>query len=165
MIYKIEVNYLVFNYDALSDPDKIKVIVGEAISNFLMNTHEFNDKLFSKLINQDQKTTELLYIKEKDIVISDGQSLEGLLLEFYSENEDKKNLIANINTILPNLVIKIPQWTEAVLEINNLELEFAVYPCLSKYKEKVVYFKSGAQNVASRLISDSNSISDYFYIS
>jgi hypothetical protein len=162
--FEVTDDYLVFNYDALSDPDKIKVIVGEAISNFLMNTPEFNDKLFSKLINQDQKTTELLYIKEKDIVISDGQSLEGLLLEFYSENEDKKNLIANINTILPNLVIKIPQWTEAVLEINNLELEFAVYPCLSKYKEKVVYFKSGAQNVASRLISDSNSISDYLPI-
>ena len=107
----VAVDNLDFNYDNLSNHDKIKVIVGEAISNYLINNPSFNDKLFSKLINQENKTTELLFIKEKDNVFSNGKSLEGLLLEFYSENQDKKDLIANINTLLPNLVIKIPQWT------------------------------------------------------
>jgi hypothetical protein len=137
-INEVAVDNLEFNYENLSSQDKIKVIVGEAVSNFLINNPTFNDKLFSKLVNQQKKTTELLYIKEKNDMFSDGKSLENLLLEFYATNQDKKNLITNINTLLPNLVIKIPQWTEAVLGNNDLELEFAVYPCLTKYKERVV---------------------------
>jgi|GEM_PF-6067218 hypothetical protein len=160
----VAVDNLDFNYDNLSNHDKIKVIVGEAISNYLINNPSFNDKLFSKLINQENKTTELLFIKEKDNVFSNGKSLEGLLLEFYSENQDKKDLIANINTLLPNLVIKIPQWTEAVLGNNDLKLEFAVYPCLTKYKERGVYYKNGKQNLAGRIGGGSISISDYLPI-
>ena len=53
----VAVDNLDFNYDNLSNHDKIKVIVGEAISNYLINNPSFNDKLFSKLINQENKTT------------------------------------------------------------------------------------------------------------
>ena len=161
---EVTVDDLDFNYDNLSNQDKIKVVVGEAISSLLINNPTFNDKLFSKLINLENKTTEILYIKQKDNLFSDGKSLEDLLLEFHTKNEGKKNLITNINTLLPNLAIKIPQWTEAVLGNNELELEFAVYPCLTKYKEKVVYFKSGTQNLANRSVSNSNVVSNYLPI-
>jgi hypothetical protein len=163
-INEVAVDNLEFNYENLSSQDKIKVIVGEAVSNFLINNPTFNDKLFSKLVNQQKKTTELLYIKEKNDMFSDGKSLENLLLEFYATNQDKKNLITNINTLLPNLVIKIPQWTEAVLGNNDLELEFAVYPCLTKYKERVVYYKNGKQNLANKSINNSNVVSEYLPI-
>lgn len=97
-------------------------------------------------------------------MFSDGKSLENLLLAFYATNQDKKNLITNINTLLPNLVIKIPQWTEAVLGNNDLELEFAVYPCLIKYKERVVYYKNDKQNLANKSINNSNVVSKYLSI-
>ena len=164
-VNEVSVDNLDFNYDNLSSQDKIKVIVGEAISEFLINSPTFNDKLFSKLITQENKTTELLFVKEKDDVFSNGKSLENLLLEFYANNQDKKNLINNINTLLPNLVIKIPQWTEAILDNNDLELEFAVYPCLTGFKEGIVYYRMGNQKISSNKSNNgSNVVSSYLQI-
>lgn len=54
-INEVAVDNLEFNYENLSSQDKIKVIVGEAVSNFLLNNPTFNDKLFSKLVNQQKK--------------------------------------------------------------------------------------------------------------
>ena len=159
---EVATDKLDFKYENLSEQDKIKVIVGEAISNFLIENPNFNDKLFSKLISSENKTKELLFIKEKDENFSNGKSLENLLLEYYENNLSKKNLISNINTILPNLVIKIPDWTEAVLGNNELKLEFAVYPCITTYKEKVIYYKQG--KMMSKSNTNSSTISDYLPI-
>lgn len=164
-INQVSVDNLNFTYNELSDADKIKVIVGEAISSFLINSPSFNDKLFSKLINQEHKTTELLYIKEKDNLFSDGKSLDNLLLEFYSNDKDKRSLISNINTILPNLVIKIPEWTEIVLGDDRFDLKFAVYPCLTTYKRRELYFKQSTANFTKSSKSNtSNIVAQYLAI-
>ena len=152
---EVAINKIDFDYNNLSNHDKIKVIVGQAISNFLINNPAFNDKLFSKLISAENKTIELLYIKEKDYEFSNGKSLENLLLEFYADNQDKKNLISSINTLLPNLAIKIPEWTEAVLGNNDLDLAFAVYPCVINYKRQNIYHKNG------KMMSSKNSTNNY----
>lgn len=134
-----------FDYINLSSQDKIKVIVGEAISYLLANNPRFSNKLFSKLISEQNKTTELLFVLEKDVIFSDRKSLEAMLLEFYSKDQDKLALIKNINVLLPNLVIKIPQWTDIVLGDSNLNLDFAVYPSLITNQETIIYFKNGKQ--------------------
>ena len=152
---EVAIDKIDFDYNNLSNHDKIKVIVGQAISNFLINNPAFNDKLFSKLISAENKTIELLYIKEKDYEFSNGKSLENLLLEFYADNQDKKNLISSINTLLPNLAIKIPEWTEAVLGNNDLDLAFAVYPCVVNYKRQNIYHKNG------KMMSSKNSTNNY----
>ncbi|MBL4886954.1 MAG: hypothetical protein JKZ03_00470 [Flavobacteriaceae bacterium] len=161
---EVAIDNLNFVYNSLSDEDKIKVIVGEAVSSYLVNSNTFNDKLFSKLITTENKTKELLYIKEKDIVFGDGKSLENLLLEFYNDDENKKNLISSINTILPNLVLKISEWAEVVLDNENLDLEFAVYPCITKYRERGVYFRNGQMSMARNTGITSNVVSNYLPI-
>lgn len=157
----VVIDDLVFNYSTLSDEDKIKVIVGEAVSNYLITNPNFNNKLFSKLVTSENKTIEFLYIKEKDLIFSNGKSFENLLLDYYSNDNSKKELILSINTKLPSLVIKIPEWVEFVLGNNNLELEFAVYPCLSSHKS-TIHFRNGQIN--QNKSTSTGSISEYLPI-
>lgn len=154
---------IVFNYSTLSDEDKIKVIVGEAVSNYLITNTNFNDKLFSKLITTENKTKEFLYIKEKDLNFSNGKSFENLLLDYYSNDNTKKELILSINSKLPNLVIKISEWVEAVLGNNNLNLEYAVYPCLTNHNNNIYYRNGNIHQTKSTLIG-SNIVSEYLPI-
>lgn len=137
---QVKQDELQVTYEQLSSQDKIKVLVSEAASNFLLEDSDFNEEFFSKLINSEFKTKEFIYIKEKDQNISNSQTLEEMLLLYFEDNETKLNLIKSINTILPNLVIKIPEWTEVLLNRTDLDLEFAVYPCISKYRSNPIFF-------------------------
>ncbi len=140
-----------FIYKDLSKQDKIKVIVAEAISYYIANNSSFNKKIFSQLLTKQNKTTELLFVLKKDAVFSNGKSLEQFLLEFYFGDQNKIELIKNINNLLPNLVVKLPQWTEVVLQNNSLELEFAIFPSVISQQEKTIYFKSGKAFVVNKV--------------
>lgn len=160
----VAVDELNYNYNTLSDQDKIKVLVGNAVSDYLINNNAFNDRLFAELITPDNKTREFLYIKEKDNLFVNGKSFEDLILDFYINDEAKRNLIAGINTTIPNLVIKISEWTEVVLGDPSLDLEFAVYPCILDYRKSGILFKDGAARTNAAPKNNSNVVSQYLPI-
>ena len=148
----------------LSEVDQIKMMFGEAISNYLLKDAKFKDQLFSRLITADNQTKELLYIKEKDRTFMGGSTLEELLKDYYRDDSNKLSLLDKVNTVLPNLVIKIPDWAEAVLGKEDLKLEFAVYPSVTDRSKNGFYYKDGQLVASNPDKKGANIISEYLPI-
>ncbi|QTD36270.1 hypothetical protein JL193_08830 [Polaribacter batillariae] len=124
-----EFNYNLNNYEV---QDKVKIAVGEALNNLLINSQDFRETIIKHLIN-DKKAKELLYIQNKNLVFENGKTLENLILSEFQINSEKYNLIKQIENVIPNLVIKIPDWANIIFEnVSTYDgLEFSIYPGLN----------------------------------
>ncbi|TXD55923.1 hypothetical protein ES044_17595 [Polaribacter sp. IC066] len=152
-----EFNYNLNNYEV---QDKIKIVVGEALNNLLINSHVFRGKIIEHLISDNKKTKELLYIRNKNLVFENGKTLENLILNEFEINSEKYNLIKQIEVVIPNLVIKIPDWANIIFEnISTYDgLEFSIYPGLNT--KNSFYFN---QRKTEKIIS-TTTLADYIPI-
>lgn len=119
--------------------------MGESLENLLISDKEYAREFLNELVDNN-KTKEFLYAKKKGTTANksfhsknSGKSLESLLINHISEGltQNKGNsserqkrifLIQRAENILPNLVIKIPDWANVILEnIDAEKLDYAVY--------------------------------------
>ncbi|MDC1472065.1 hypothetical protein N8354_02875 [Flavobacteriaceae bacterium] len=142
-IHKLETEY---DFNSFSKEDQLKITIGESLENLLISDKEYARDFLHKLVDNN-KTKEFLYIEKKNVSANktarsknSEKSLESLLISHIYSNSSTQNkgnssekqkrisLIERAETILPNLVIKIPDWANVVLENVDLEkLDYAVY--------------------------------------
>lgn len=167
-IHKLETEY---NFDTFSEEDQLKIAMGESLENLLISDKEYAREFLTKLIHNN-KAKEFLYAEKKGIFYdktlhskSSDKSLESLLIEniynsstLYkgnnSERQKRVSLIQRAENILPNLVIKIPDWANIILEnIDSKKLDYAVYSGVNT-KDLSFQYKKKTNNNISSTISD-----------
>ena len=70
---------------------------------------------------ENNKTVEFLFIQQKDLPLPNGQTLEDALIEKAAGNDQLIDLIRSVETNIPNLVLKIPDWTNVIFE--NMQID------------------------------------------
>jgi hypothetical protein len=172
-IHKLETEY---NFDTFSEEDQLKITMGESLENLLISDKEYAREFLTKLIDHN-KTKEFLYAEKKGIFSNktlhsknSKKSLESLLIENIdnssalskgnnAERQKRISLIQRAENILPNLVIKIPDWANVILEnIDPEKLDYAVY---SGINTKDLSFQRKRETSK---IAPSSTISDYIPI-
>ena len=172
-IHKLETEY---NFESFSEEDQLKITMGESLENLLLSDKEYAREFLNKLV-KDNQTKEFLYSEKKGTsanktthIKNSGKSLESLLINSInnssiqnkggsSEKRKRISLIERAGTILPNLVIKIPDWANVVLE--NIDLEKLDYAIYSGINTKDLSFQYKGKN---RKIDEISSIADYIPI-
>ena len=176
-VHQLETEYNLYEFEP---QDQLKIVVSEALSNLLINDREYAKNFISNLVDKDGKTKEILYIKENKSLASKGaksklgKSLEQLLIDNItpknsskngkktSERQIRESLIRNAETILPNLVIKIPDWVNSVIENIDLDkLDFAVYAGIDT---RIILYKLKRVSDESPFIRSSATLADYIPI-
>ena len=172
-IHKLETTY---DFNSFSEVDQLKITMGESLENLLISDKEYAREFLTRLIDNN-KTKEFLYAEKKGTTTNKSfhsknsdKSLESLLISHINEdsNQNKGNsserqkrisLIQRAENILPNLVIKIPDWANVILEnIDADKLDYAVY---SGINTKDLSFRRDRK--VSKIAS-SSTISDYIPI-
>lgn len=172
-IHKLETEY---DFNSFSEEDQLKITMGESLENLLISDKEYAREFLTKLI-ENNKTKEFLYAEKKGTLSNktvhsknSEKSLESLLIEnidnpsaLYkgknAERQKRVSLIQRAENILPNLVIKIPDWANVILENVDLEkLDYAVYSGINT-KDLSFQLKKGENRDAF-----SSTISDYIPI-
>ena len=142
-IHRLETTY---DFNSFSEQDQLKITMAESLENVLIADKEYA-RSFLKTLVHGQKVNELVYAIHKNTRLnnkssnrdSSAMSLESILIEHISsssqrkstaaEKEQRIDLLKRAGIILPNLVIKIPDWVEVILEAIDAEkLGYAVYP-------------------------------------
>ena len=172
-IHKLETRY---NFNTFSEEYQLKITIGESLENLLISDKEYARDFLNKLVDNSE-TKEFLYAEKKGISANKSvrsknseKSLESLLISHISGNSTQNksknaergqriSLIQRAETILPNLVIKIPDWANVVLENIDLEkLDYAVYSGINT-KDLSFQYKR-----AESMIPGRSSITDYIPI-
>jgi len=141
-IHKLETEY---DFNSFSEEDQLKITIGESLENLLISDKVYARDFLHKLVDNNE-TKEFLYAEKKGVSANktthsknSKKSLESLLIENINnssilskgnnvERQKRVSLIQRAESILPNLVIKIPDWVNVVLENVDLEkLDYAVY--------------------------------------
>jgi len=152
-----------YNLDNFEIQDQIKIVVGEALNSVFLDDTSLNSKIIEQLVDENQETKEFLFIKNKDMTFENGKTFEEILLDKFKNDSRRYNLIKQIETIIPNLVIKIPDWVNPVIKKMGLtNLEFAIYPGINSKNQFYLYQKK--VNKISNKSETDNIISDYIPI-
>lgn len=168
-IYRLDTEY---NFDTFSEEDQLKIALGESLENLLISDKEYAREFLTNLI-ENNKTKEFLYIEKKGTTASKSlnhenldKSLESLLIKHInnsstqnkgnsSEIQKRVSLIQRAENILPNLVIKIPDWANVILEnIDSEKLDYAVYSGINTKDLSFQLKKETNKIIPSSTISD-----------
>ena len=172
-IHKLETAY---DFNTFSEEDQLKITIGESLENLLISDREYARGFLNELIDNN-KTKEFLYAEKKGRTAHKSMdnknseiSLENLLMNQInnsstqnkgnnSESQKRISLIQRAENILPNLVIKIPDWAHVILEnIAAEKLDYAVYSGINT-KDLSFQYKRETNNKA-----PASTISDYIPI-
>lgn len=108
--------------------DQLKIIFAEAFSKTLDNPL-FKKSFIENQLVVNSQPVEFLYHKNKGLFIdSTNKTFEQLILENVKTDKEREKLLNFLETTLPNLVIKIPDWTQVIFQENGFkELDYDVY--------------------------------------
>ena len=168
-IHKLETEY---DFNSFSEEEQLKITMGESLENLLISDKEYARDFLHKLVDNNE-TKEFLYAENKGVSANktahsknSKKSLESLLIENINnssilskgnntERQKRVSLIQRAENILPNLVIKIPDWANVVLENVDLEkLDYAVYSGINTKDLSFQLKKSENRDEFSSTISD-----------
>ena len=143
VIHRLETAY---DFNSFSEQDQLKIAMAESLENALIADRAYAQSFLNALA-ADQKVNELVYATHKNVRLKNksaksdasAMSLENVLIQHVessaqgkgtsAEKEQRIDLIRRAAAILPNLVIKLPDWVAVILEAIEAEnLEYAVYP-------------------------------------
>lgn len=162
LVRELEVNNPInYSFEELSKENQLKVTISESLENIFSKDETFAKDFINSYLLEGGKTKEFLYQKSKKSSLTsksfqkNGKSLEDLLIENIKVPEHSKSgrpseevqkkvaLIKNAETILPNLVIKIPEWVEYVIDEVGIEnMNFAVYPAVGSQNVRNIEAKT-----------------------
>lgn len=143
VIHRLETAY---DFNSFSEQDQLKIAMAESLENALIADRAYAQSFLNTLV-AGQKVNELVYATHKNVLLKNksaksdtsDMTLENILIQHVesstqekgttAEKEHRIDLIRRADAILPNLVIKMPDWVAVILEAIAAEnLEYAVYP-------------------------------------
>jgi len=115
---------IITEIQSLEPQDQVKYIISEALNHIIINDQKLFQEILPKLIKNNQ-VLEYLYIQSKDTKLSNNLTLEETLVDQFNGNSEIQEIILGATTTIPNLVIKIPDWTNSLF--NKVDYSIATY--------------------------------------
>jgi len=121
------------NIEEFMEQDQVKIVVANSIENLFLTNKQLKLELLNNIIDpKTKKAKEYLYIQNKDIVMSNGYTLENNLLK-QLKSDKYKNILKRVDEIIPNLVIKTPDWCNIIFKNKLIEkIDFSIVPGIQK---------------------------------
>ncbi len=121
------------NIEDFIEQDQVKIVVANSIESMFLINKKLKLELLNYIIDPNtKKAKEYLYIQNKDIVMSNGYTLENNLLK-QIKSEKNKNILKRVEEIIPNLVIKTPDWCNIIFKNKSIEqIDFSIVPGIQK---------------------------------
>lgn len=155
-----------FSFEDYSQEEQLKITITESLNNLFKKDVSFAKEFVRENLLSGNKTIEFVYSKEKNkptnksVAGKNYRNFEDMLIENILIPEttngrgvptlrmQKEKLLRNADNILPNLVIKIPDWVNPIFEVFHPdELNYEVVGVKTMYKTS----SKGSKSVASPL--------------
>ena len=122
--------------DRLELHDQVKVVVARALEKLMIENAPFREELLPLLVDADREAVDFLYIQHKTRQMQGGQTLEEAFESVLTQEE--KRVLSQSDEAIPNLVIKIPDWANTVIqEIGLSNLAFKVIAGLRVSQQEI----------------------------
>lgn len=132
------------NYDipSLEPHDKVKVVIANTLEQLMIDDVVFRNAFIPHLINEKGEAIDYLFIQHKNFPLLNGVTLEQYLSRQMSKEE--LSVFETAATVIPNLVIKIPDWANNI--IKNIGLERMNFEVIAGVRRPITGLTSSRVN-------------------